>query len=90
MVMTRVTPRGPSYACKHAHTYPCVIVDIRAGIPAKMVDRALESATHRASCQASSKVSSDQILISFPSHDQNSYQNNKITKHLHPVNRLTG
>jgi hypothetical protein len=33
MVTTRVKPRGPFYACKHARTH---FVDIRAGIPAKM------------------------------------------------------
>jgi hypothetical protein len=33
MVTTRVKPRGAFNACKH----PCVFVDIRAGIPAKMV-----------------------------------------------------
>jgi hypothetical protein len=37
MVTTRVKPRGPFYACKHARTHPRVFVDIRVGIPAKMV-----------------------------------------------------
>jgi hypothetical protein len=37
MVMTQGNPRGHLYACKHARTPPRVFVDIRAGIPAKMV-----------------------------------------------------
>jgi hypothetical protein len=37
MVTTRVKPRGPFYACKHARTHPRVFVDIWARIPAKMV-----------------------------------------------------
>jgi hypothetical protein len=37
MVINRVKPRGPFYACKHARTHARVFVDIRAGIPAKMV-----------------------------------------------------
>jgi hypothetical protein len=37
MVMTRVKPRGPFYACRHARTHPRVFVDIRVGIPANMV-----------------------------------------------------
>jgi hypothetical protein len=35
MDMTRVEPRGPFYACKHARTHARVFVDIRAGIPAQ-------------------------------------------------------
>jgi hypothetical protein len=54
MVMTRVKPRGPLYACKNARTHPRVFVDIRAGIPAQDGGcyLALYSMTYEASCHA--------------------------------------
>jgi hypothetical protein len=50
MVMTR----GPFYACRHARTHQRVFVDIRAGIPVQDGGcyLALDSMTHKASCQA--------------------------------------
>jgi hypothetical protein len=35
MVTTRVKPRGPFYACKHARTHARVLLTFRAGIPAQ-------------------------------------------------------
>jgi hypothetical protein len=51
---TRVKPRGPFYACKHARTHPRVFVDIRAGIPAEDGGcyLALDSVTYQTSCEA--------------------------------------
>jgi hypothetical protein len=68
MVTTRVKPRGPFYACKHARTHARVYVDISAGIPAEDGGcyLALDSVTYQASCQASPRLDRFEGLDWFP------------------------
>jgi hypothetical protein len=64
MVTTRVKPRAPFYACKHARAHHVRFVYISAGIPAEHRGcyLALDAVTYQTCCQAKINDQSHQAV----------------------------